>query len=131
MRDAKDAVEARAHAQALETVLRKANLSALASFREAKDDLLAIHELKLTPRLKRFFSTTNPCESLNSLLEEDLRRCKRWRDSTHFQRWFATATLANEKRMYRVAGASGLPALKARLHTLCAKVSLDSLEKAA
>ena len=131
MRNARDAVEARAHAQALETVLRKANLSALASFREAKDDLLAIHELRLTPQLKRFFSTTNPCESLNSLLEEDMRRCKRWRDSTHFQRWLATATLANEKRMHRIRGNSGLPALKARLRSLCTTISLDSLKKAA
>ena len=131
MRNAGNSGEARAHAQSLEAVLRKANLSALASFREAKDDLLVLHELKLTPRLKRFFSTTNPCESLNSLLEEDLRRCKRWRDSEHFQRWLATATLKNEKRMHRISGAAGLPALAARLRSLCGRNSLDVMKKAA
>lgn len=131
MRNAADAVEARAHVQSLEAVLRKANLSALASFREAKDDLLVLHELKLTARLKRFFSTTNPCESLNSLLEEDLRRCKRWRDSEHFQRWLATATLKNEKRMRRIVGSSGLPALAARLRCLCSRASLDVVKRAA
>ena len=131
MRNAADMVEARAHAQSLEAVLHKANLSALASFREAKDDLLAIHELRLTAQLKRFFSTTNPCESLNSLLEEDLRRCKRWRDSSHFQRWLATATLHNERKMRRVRGASGLPALAARLRVLCVAKEVDSMKKAA
>ena len=73
----------------------------------------------LTPRLKHFFSTTNPIESLNYLTEEDLRRVKNWRDSEHFQRWMATSVLANEKRMKKVMGFRALPAVKAALEKLC------------
>lgn len=131
MRDAKDAIEAKAYAASLERVLKKANLSALRSFQEAKPDLLVIHSLGLSAQLRRLFSTTNPIESLNSLLEEDLRRVKRWRDSEHFQRWLATAALANEKRMHKVKGFRGLATLAASISKLCAKGRIDSNRLAA
>jgi transposase-like protein len=119
MRDAKDMIAARTCSDALEACLRKYNVSALNSYLEAKDDLLAIHRLQLSAHLKKFFSTTNPIESLNSLLEEDLRRVKRWHNSEHLQRWLATACLQNEKRMRRIRGHSGMPALIVRLAELC------------
>ena len=131
MRDAKDLTEAKALAVSLERILKKANISALRSFQEAKPDLLVIHCLGLSARLKRFFSTTNPIESLNSLLEEDLRRVKRWRDSEHFQRWLATAALKSEKRMHRVRGFAGLKVLPAAISRLCVKSMIDLNRKAA
>lgn len=131
MRNAKSLSEASQYANKLEAVLRPVNISALRSFREAKADLLVLHEVGLTGQLKRFFSTTNAIESLNSLLEEDLRRVKRWRDSEHFQRWLATAILNNEKRMHRIRGFKGLVRLKARLFKLCSSCSLDQINKAA
>ncbi len=118
IREARDMAEARRCSDALEGVLRDLNLSALESFRESKDDLLALHELNIRASLRTFFSTTNPIESLNSLIEEDMRRVKKWRDSSHFQRWLATYCLANEKRMRRVRGHQELPALWVRLATL-------------
>jgi putative transposase len=119
IREARDLTQATECAVALERVLAKANASALASFLEAKDDILALHRLGLSAQLRRFFSTTNPIESLNSLLEEDMRRVKRWRDSAHFQRWLATACLQNEKRMRRIRGFRSLPALIVKIQTLC------------
>jgi transposase-like protein len=121
IREARDLTQALECADALEACLGKQNVSALASFREAKDDLLMLHQLGLTASLRKFFSTTNAIESLNSLLEEDLRRVKRWRDSEHFQRWLATACLRNEKRMRRIRGFQALPALKVKLQSLCQK----------
>ena len=118
IQEAKDMAEARRCADSLEVVLKELNLSALESFRETRDDLLVIHELGLTLKLRRFFSTTNPIESLNSLLEEDMRRVKNWKNSEHFQRWCATYCLASEKRMRRVVGFDKLPALWVRLETL-------------
>lgn len=118
-REARDSTQAIECAHALETCLSKHNVSALQSFREAKEDLLMVHRLGLNASLKKFFSTTNAIESLNSLLEEDLRRVKRWRDSEHFQRWLATACLRNEKRMRRIRGFQALPALKVKLQSLC------------
>jgi putative transposase len=119
IREARDLTQALECAHALERVLGKQNVSALNSFLEAKDDLLALHRLGVSAELRRFFSSTNPIESLNSLLEEDLRRVKRWRDSAHFQRWLATACLQNEKRMKRVRGYRGLAALVVKLQSLC------------
>jgi putative transposase len=118
LRDAKDMAEAKVLSDRLESVLRDLNLSALESYREAKEDLLAIHELKLSQSLKRFFSTTNAIESLNSLIEEDMRRVKHWKSSEHFQRWLATYCLASEKRMRRIRGHAALPGLWVKLRTL-------------
>ena len=131
MREAKDSVEARAHANSLECVLKKANASALKSFLEAKQDLLMLHQLGLSTQLKRVFSTTNPIESVNSITEEDMRRVKRWRDSPHFQRWYATMALHAEKRMRRVKGYSDLEALKQRLPQLCTHETVDNKQVAA
>ena len=112
-------------------MLRNANLSALASFHEAKADLLVLHELGLSALLKRSLSTTNAAESLNSMMEDDTRRVKRWRDSEHFQRWLATAALKNEKRMYRLRGYAGLPPLAIKLKRLCYHSELDVTKAAA
>lgn len=131
MRNAKDLSEALLHVNALEAVLKKANASALKSFHEAKHDLLVIHQLGISAALKRSFSTTNAAESLNSMLEEDTRRNKRWRDSEHFQRWVATAALKNEKRMHRVRGHVGLPILVRKLKSMCSDVQLDEFRKVA
>jgi len=128
LRDAKDMAEAKALSDQLESILRDLNRSALASYLEAKDDLLAIHDLKLSRQLKRFFSTTNPIESLNSLIEEDMRRVKRWQNSEHFQRWLATYCLASERKMRRMRGYQGLPGLWVLLRTLTEKNQFDSEE---
>lgn len=104
LRDAKDSAEAKVVSDRLESVLRDVNLSALNSYLEAKEDLLVIHELKFSNELKRFFSTTNPIESLNSLIEEDMRRVKNWKNSVQFQRWLATYCLNSERKMRRVRG---------------------------
>jgi transposase-like protein len=125
IRDAKDLAEAKVVCDRLESVLRDLNLSALESFREAKEDLLVIHELKLTRSLKTFFSTTNPIESLNSLIEEDMRRVKHWKDSKHFQRWLCTYCLASEKKMRKIRGHKDLPALWILLRKLTEQNHVD------
>lgn len=130
LRDAKDMAEAKVLSDRLESVLRDLNISALESYREVKSDLLIIHELKLSRNLKRFFSTTNAIESLNSLIEEDMRRVKRWRSSEHFQRWLATYCLASEKRMHRIRGHAALPGLWVLLRTLTEDKHIDSIEEA-
>lgn len=132
LRDARDMTEAKIVSDRLEAVLRDLNVSALQSYLEAKADLLAIHELKLPKELKRFFSTTNPIESLNSLIEEDMRRVKRWTSSCHFQRWLATYCLSSEKRMRRCRGYRVLPGLWVALRALIDKQNdIDSTTEVA
>jgi putative transposase len=130
LRDAKDMAEAKVISDRLESVLRDLNLSALESYLEAKEDLLVIHELRLSRQLKRVFSTTNPIESLNSLIEEDMRRVKKWKDSEHFQRWLATYCLHSEKKMRRVRGYKALPGLWILLRTLAEDKQVDSTQEA-
>lgn len=132
VRDAKDMAMAKNCSDSLEACLKHHNPSALRSYLEAKDDLLAIHRLQISSRLKTFFSTTNPIESLNSLLEEDMRRVKRWRNPEHFQRWLATACLQNEKRLRKIRGYRGLAALVIRIKELCTvKENIDNAGTAA
>jgi putative transposase len=121
LRDAKDLAEAKVLSDRLEAILRPLNMSVYESYLATKDDLLALHEMKLSKQLKRFFSSTNPIESLNSLLEEDMRRVKKWHDSEHFQRWLATYCLHSEKRMRRVRGYQQLPALWVKLRSMLEK----------
>jgi transposase-like protein len=134
VREAPDLSRAQGAAQVLEAALKRVNASALRSWFEAKDDLLNIHRIGVGPSLKKVFATTNPIESLNSLLEEDMRRVKRWRNSELFQRWLATACLRNEKRMRRVKGHRGITALVIRLDQLCGPSrteTIDSKDQAA
>lgn len=131
LRDAKDMSEAKVISDRLEAVLRDLNLSALESYREAKSDLLVIHELRLSSQLKKFFSTTNPIESLNSLIEEDMRRVKRWQGSEHFQRWLATYCLNSEKKFRKPRGYQALPGLWALLRSLTEEKQIDSTEEVA
>ena len=118
VRGAKDLSEAKLISDRLESILKNENISALKSYLEAKDDLLIIHELKLSNQLKTFFSTTNPIESLNSLIEEDMRRVKNWKNSEHFQRWCATYCLASEHKMHKIRGYRSLPGLWVLLRQL-------------
>ena len=129
LRDARDLTEAKVISERLESVLRDLNLSALNSYLEAKEDLLVIHELKLSKKLKTFFSTTNPIESLNYLIEEDMRRVKRWKDSEHFQRWCATFCLAAEKRMRKIHGYQSLPGLWILIRKLTEQNDVDTNQK--
>ena len=126
LRDAKDLSEAKVVSERLESVLKDLNLSAHQSYLEAKEDLLVIHELKLPGDLKAFFSTTNPIESLNSLIEEDMRRVKHWKNSEHFQRWLATYCLVSEKKMRKIRGYRNLPGLWILLRKLTENNLVDS-----
>ncbi len=72
------------------------------------------------PMLRTTLAATNPIESLNSLLEEELRRIKRRRNSEYFQRWLATACPRNEQRTRRVKVHRGPGALAIRIGQLCA-----------
>ena len=125
LRDAKDHSEAKLISDRLESVLKNENLSALKSYIKAKEDLLVIHELKLSNQLKTFFSTTNPIESLNSLIEEDMRRVKNWKNSEHFQRWCATYCLASEKKMRKIRGYRSLPGLWVLLRQMTEQNQID------
>ncbi len=129
LRDCTTRADAESQARALKGALKRANVSALKSFEEAEDDLLSLFDLRMPPALRKFFSTTNAIESLNNLLEEDLRRVKRWQDSSHFVRWLSTSCLYSEKRFHKINGHVHMKNLKIQLTSLLA--SKENFDNAA
>lgn len=90
--------------QELERWLQTKNASAAASLREAFEELLTLHRLKVPARLRKTLLSTNPIESLFSLVRHSERNIKRTRGSVMLQRWLGTVLLYCEQQLRRVKG---------------------------
>ena len=90
--------------KALEKWLRAKNESAADSLLEAFEELLTMHRLKVPRLLRKTLMTTNPIESMFSLVRQCQRNIKRPRDSKMLQRWLASALLYCEKQFHRLVG---------------------------
>lgn len=88
----------------LEKWLRAKNESAADSLLEAFEELLTMHRLKVPKLLRKTLMTTNPIESMFSLVRQCQRNIKRPRDSKMLHRWLASALLYCEKQFNRVVG---------------------------
>ena len=66
--------------------------SAAESVREGLDETLTVLTLKLSPRLRRSFATTNAAESLISRTRHVKRNVKRWRGGQMMLRWSRRAS---------------------------------------
>ena len=88
----------------LEKWLRSKNESAADSLLEAFDELLTLHRLKVPKLLRKTLITTNPIESMFSLVRQCERNIKRPQGSKMLQRWLASALLYCEKQFNKVGG---------------------------
>lgn len=88
----------------LEKWLRSKNESAADSLLEAFEELLTMHRLKVPKLLRKTLMTTNPIESMFSLVRQCQHNIKRPRDSKMLQRWLASALLYCEKQFHRLVG---------------------------
>jgi putative transposase len=88
----------------LERWLQTKNESAAASLREAFEELLTLHRLKVPALLRKTLMSTNPIESMFSLVRHSERNIKRTRGSAMLQRWLGTVLLYCEKQFRRVKG---------------------------
>lgn len=88
----------------LEAWLRTKNKSAAASLRETFEELLTLHRLKVPALLRKTLLSTNPIESMFSLVRHSERNIKRTRGSRMLQRWLGAVLLACEGRFRRVKG---------------------------
>ena len=84
--------------------LRAKNESAADSLREAFEELLTLHRLKVPPLLRKTLLSTNPIESMFSLVRHSERNLKRTRGTAMLQRWLGTVLLYGESRFKRVKG---------------------------
>ena len=110
----KTALEQTSYAEArqllleLEAWLRTKNESAADSLLEAFEELLTLHRLKVPALLRKTLMSTNPIESMFSLVRHSERNIKRTRGSTMLQRWLGTVLLYCEGQFKKVKGYAGM-----------------------
>ncbi len=88
----------------LERWLRRLNESATDSLREAFEELLTLHRLKVPALLRQTLHSTNPIESMFSTVRDCERNITRYRGSQMAQRWLAAVCLHCEHGFRRVKG---------------------------
>jgi transposase-like protein len=112
LREVQGEVVAREVLGELEQFLGQKNAEALASFREAGDELIALHVLNVPSTLHKSLLSTNLIENTFRTTRRKLGRVTRFRPETdQASRWLAYALLEAEKGFHRISGWRDLPAL--------------------
>jgi transposase-like protein len=93
----------------MEKWLRGINESAADSLLEAIEEILTLHRLKVPGLLRKTLHSTNPIESMFSMVRDAEGNIKRYRNSRMKQRWLASVLLYCEKRFKRVNGYASIP----------------------
>jgi len=88
----------------LEKWLRALNESAADSLKEAFEEILTLHRLKVPALLRKTLHSTNPIESMFSMVRGCEKNVKRARSSRMRQRWLAAILLHCEESFRRVKG---------------------------
>lgn len=84
--------------------LRSINESAGDSLREALEELLTLHRLKVPALLRKTLTSTNPIENMFSTVRDCEVNIKRYRSSAMSQRWLAAVLLHCKKGFRRIKG---------------------------
>jgi transposase-like protein len=95
--------DARQMLMEFERWLRKINESAADSLREAMEELLTLHRLKVPKLLRKTLYTTNPIESMFSMVRDGEANIKRYQKGM-YQRWLGAVLLHCEEGFTRVKG---------------------------
>ena len=104
--------EAKSELEHIKHWLQETNTTAYNSLVEAGDEIITVHRLGLTPRLRRSLQSTNLIESLLSVVREKSRRVKNWDSSpTQRLRWVASAINYHKKKMRRIDGCKEISVL--------------------
>ena len=123
--------EARQMLLELEAWLRAKNESAADSLLEAFEELLTLHRLKVPALLRQTLMSTNPIESMFSLVRHSERNIKRSRGSAMLQRWLGTVLLYCEQQFKRVKGVAGIAQVLATIEAEHAEPQSAPTKKAA
>lgn len=123
--------EAKQMLRELEAWLRTKNESAADSLLEAFEELLTLHRLKVPALLRKTLMSTNPIESMFSLVRHSERNIKRTRGSLMLQRWLGTVLLYCEKQFRRVKGVAEIAQVIATIEAEHAEQQLVQTKKAA
>lgn len=115
----------------LEAWLRTKNASAAESLLEAFEELLTLHRLTVPALLRKTLLSTNPIESMCSLVRHSERNITRTRGSAMLQRWLGTVLLYCEKQFKRVKGYGGIAQVIATIEAEHAEQQSAPTKKAA
>ena len=115
----------------LEAWLRTKNESAADSLLEAFEELLTVHRLKVPTLLRKTLLSTNPIESMFSLVRHSERNIKRSRGSAMLQRRLGTVLLYCEQQFKRVKGFAGIAEVMATIEAEHAEPQLAQTKKTA
>ena len=114
-----------------EAWLRTKNESAADSLLEAFEELLTLHRLKVPALLRKTLMSTNPIESMFSLVRHSERNITRTRGSMMLQRWLGTVLLYCEQQFKRVKGFAGIAQVLATIEAEHVEQQLVQTKKAA
>ncbi len=78
---------------------------------EGLDECLTVSELRLPPKIRETFSSTNSIESGFSIVEHIYQQVKRWQGGDHRLRWVGSALLFAESRWNHIYGYRHMPVL--------------------
>jgi len=95
--------------------LRRHNESAGDSLREAFEEILTLHRLKVPMLLKKTLHSTNPIESMFSTVRDCEGNLKRYRGSRMAQRWLGAVLLHCEQGFKGVKGYAGIKQVRAAI----------------
>lgn len=95
--------------------LRDINESAADSLLEALEEILTLHRLKVPVLLRKTLGSTNPIESMFSMVRDCESNIKRYRTSKMRQRWLGAVLLHCERRFKRVKGHASIKAVVAAI----------------
>jgi putative transposase len=115
----------------LEAWLRSKNESAAVSLLDAFEELLTLHRLKVPARLRKTLMSTNPIESMFSLVRHSERNIKRTRGTLMLQRWLGTVLLYCEQQFRKVKGYAEIAQVMATIEAVHAEPQLVQTKKAA
>ncbi len=85
------------------------------SLREGMEETLTLHRLGVGKELRKKLRTTNHMEHMNSRIKYDVKRIKRWNNSSQMHRWTGMSVLDIEPRLKRITYQNQLDALKQAL----------------
>lgn len=88
----------------LESELRLTHPGAAASLREGMEETLTLTRLGIGGKLRETLCSTNPCESMISVVRRTQRNVTRWRDGEMALRWTAAGMLEAERQFRKVIG---------------------------
>jgi putative transposase len=91
--------------------LRDINESAADSLLEAIEEVLTLHKMKVPALLRKTLHSTNPIESMFSMVRDCESNIKRYRTSKMRQRWLAAVLLHCEQRFKRVRDYASIEAV--------------------